>query len=311
MRSLCVALLVFLASSAAAAQEIPKTNFLELYGQVPAPPADAKEAYARCEHASDLSSPVVDQKKYFQPMADKLAAISKKLEGTAEQLNKPLTDKMKSVDAEAIQKKMKSMSREEQIKYAMELNQQMGLGPKPMAAEGPKVTAALEEYQKITGSAGEDMQKAGEDVQKQMKVQEEREKKHKDVQAWYEAEYAKIPQLSSGEMSYAEPKALHALKMNTADKHLAVENDYLKGVRKAYQDELTKWKTRYSSLQQKLIAIRYGDDAQNVETKKVLVGAQGMMLNAAIALLKMSDEATKGPAQWYARKVQVQNEKVE
>ncbi len=311
MRSMCVALLVLLACSAAPAQEMLKVNIVELFGQVPVPPADAKEAYARCDHGKDPNVVVVNETKYYLPMSEKLKGLGQKLGDITMQLDKPMVDKMKSIDQKEIEKKMKTMSRDEQIKFAMEMTKQMGLAPTAMTAESPAVTAAMEESMNLSQAVGEDMQKAGAEMQSAQKVQADREKKHKDIQDWYYTEYAKIPQLSSGEMSYPEPKALHALKLKTADKHVAVENEYLTGVRKAYQDELAKWKTRYSPMQQKLAAIHYGEDAKNAPTKKTLLGSQSMMVNAATSLLRVSSDATHGPAEWYARKVQAENEKIE
>ncbi len=313
MRSLCAALLVLLAYSAGPAQELPKVNFVELYGQVPAPPADAREAYARCELPRDSHSLAVDPAKYYQPMAEKFEGLSKKLEGISLQLSKPeadkMADKMKGMDAKEMQKKMQSMSQAEKVKFAMEMSQQMGLGQKALTPEPARVNDALQEYSSATGEMSKDIQNAGEQMQTQAKMQEDHEKKHKDVEDWRITEEAKIPLLSSGEMSYREPKALRALMLKTADKHVAVENEHLKNVRAAYQAELDKWKKRYTPLQQKMIAINYGNDARNVETKKILVGGDGLMLGVVGNLLGISKDATKSAADWYARKLKVESEK--
>jgi hypothetical protein len=286
-----------------------KVNMLELYDKVPPPPADPKEAYARCDHGVNESPTVCNPDKFYQPIFDKSHQLTKRIEETSMKLTEPLSEKAKNIDAEEVRKKMETMSQAEKIQYAMELNKQMDLGQKAMTLEPPSVTAAIQEYSKVNSEAGRDMQKAGEESRKNQQIQEERRQKHADIEEWTRKELEKIPQLSTGEMSYPEPKAEHALLLKSAEKHCAVENEYLKSCKTQFQSEMDKAKKRYAALQQKMAAAGYGEEAKNLETKRMLIGAQALMLAPVEALAGMSRDATKEAAGWYAKKLEVEKQK--
>ena len=292
----------------AAAQEMVKVNFVGLYDKVPPPPASAREAYARCEHAPDHYE-VVTAAKFYEPWKTKTDQYNRQLEEVGKKLQQPMTDKMKSVDPDEVQKKMATMTQAEKIAYAMELNKKMGLSGRTMVMEPPPVLAALEEFQNVTASIAGDMQTAGHEHAAQAKLQEEHKKKHEEIETWTRAEEAKLPRVSGGEMDWPEPKAFHALMLKSADKLVALDNEYLAAAARRYRDELAKAKKRFSTLQQKLAAISYGQDAKNAESKTTCNSAEGMTLGPVGALVGLSLEATEHAARSWGRKLRVENEK--
>jgi hypothetical protein len=307
MRSIFLALLVLLAVSEGFPQQMVKVNIVELYDKVPVPPGDAKEAYARCDHGPGGTA--CDPGKFYQSIIQREKDLELRLGETSRQLSQPMTGQMQKGDAEAMQKKMETMSQAEKVQYAMEMSKQMGLGPRALSPEPPEVQAALREYTRANQEVGQDIQKAGDEMRVRQQIDEERHRKHVEIDAWTKTEADKIPQVSGGEMSWPEPKAYHALMVRSAQKHVEVENDYLKTVRKLYQAEMDKGKKRYAILQAKLAAINYGDDAKNIETRKILVGAQSLMMGPLGSLIVLSQDATKQSAEWYARKLEEEQKK--
>ncbi len=309
MRWTIVALLVLLLPCGSSAQQMIKVNMVELYDKVPPPPVDAKEAFARCEKVGEDNPTNCSPEKFYQPIVGKAQELTKQLEETSMKLVEPDKGSLTKANAEEIQKKMETMSQEEKVKYAMELSNQMGLGQRKVVVEPPSVTAFMQEYSKVSLETGKDMQKIGEESRKDQQMGEDRWNKHKDIDEWTRKEMDKIPEISTGEMSYREPKAEHALLLKSAEKHIALENEYLKWRRKQFQTELDKDKKRYISLQQKVAATGYGEEAKNLETKRMVISAQGILLGPVEGLTGMSRDATKEAADWYAKKLELEKQK--
>ena len=291
----------------AVGQTSVKIDIVALADKLPPPPADAKEAYNRSECPDDPSGASCNCDKFYQVLSDELSNISTKLADATSAEDQPMTDKMKKVDAEAVQKKMATMSQDEKMQYAMELSKQMGMGPKVMSPEPPAVTSAIQECTKVNMAMSGDFQKSGDVLKNRAAMNEDREKKHREIVDWQQAEEQKLPQVSGGEMSAPEPKAYRALMLKSADKHLAVEAAYLKNVRSSWQDDLMAYKGRYSTLQQKLVAIHYGDDAKNSQNRRVLLSAQMLMLTPLKDLLDRSKGATNDASGWYAQKLKTEH----
>ena len=88
-----------------------KVNVLEYYEKISAPPLDVKDAYARLDCAADLQH--CNSDKLYKSLNAEFARIGK-LNMT---LSQPTANTMQKLDAEAIKKKMESMTRDEKIKY--------------------------------------------------------------------------------------------------------------------------------------------------------------------------------------------------
>ena len=283
------------------AQEMVKVNILKLYDKVPPVPANAKEAYGRCSRSEDGNS--LDEAAFFKSIEDSTKALQSRLEKLLMALDKPTIDKYNTIDQKAVQQKMKSMSKEERVAYAMELSKQMGLGPKSMVPESPSVNAAVQEVSHANATGGKNIQQAGEIFRLRSERNQRFDQRHSDIDKWKSDEETKLPEISTGEMSYPEPKAYRALEIQAAEKHIAVANDNLKAIQEDFHTDHTKALEQFTTVQEKLAAIHYGDDARNPEIKRMLVGGQMQMLPPLSALIKYSREATATGAKWYLERV--------
>jgi len=286
------------------AQEMVKVNILLYNDRVPPVPANVREAYARCTLSDTKSS--LDASPYYKALNDTVKALQDRFEKILTQLQAPMTDAYKKIDAADVQKKMAGMSQSEQIKYAMELNKQMGIGQKPMTPESPKVNAAIKEASTATMSSAKDYEGMKGELSANVVRQEKFEQQHRDIDAWDTQQEDKLPQVSGGEMSWPEPKALRALKIQTADKHIAVANGYLKAMHDDFQRTYAKAKQQYGAFEEKLEGVNYGDDARNQQMKQILVSKQMGMLNPLGILLSTSKGATQEAAKWYLLRVQAE-----
>jgi hypothetical protein len=214
----------------------------------------------------------------------------------------------KEYDAKEMRKKFKSMSREEQMKLAMEMGKKMGVGKTP-ARESDAVLAVQEECMRVNGEVGTDIQNAGSIYQRREELSQNRATKHQEIEKWQETETRKLPQISTGEMSAPEPGALHALLVKAMDKHLALENEYLKELQKEWKTTWERYRSLYSPLQERLVAIRHGEDAKNPETRRALLNGQGLMVAGTRDLIAMSRDATVQGAEWWGRKLMLDKNK--
>ena len=80
-------------------------------------------------------------------------------------------------------------------------------------------------------------------------------------------------------------------------------------LQKTWPEYRDQKKARHLPLQQKLAAINYGEAAENVETKRILVGAQSMLLGPADDLISFSREATETAARWWMQKAKLDRQK--
>ncbi|MGA9118284.1 MAG: hypothetical protein WB699_02860 [Bacteroidota bacterium] len=277
-------------------QEMLKVNILQYYDQVPPPPATAKEAYARCRLAADSNG--VELGSSYKNIEDTEKELEHKIQSLLMQLQQPMTDKVKNMDQNEIQKKMKGMSQDEKIKYAMELSKQMGLGQKPLTSESRKVNDAMAEEAALNGRVGEEIQGLGAQIQAQAQRDAKVTRKHEEIEKWENDEEQKLPQISYGEMSAPEPKAYRDLRLRAADKHIAVANEALKNASDDFRGVLTTGMKNYQPYEEKLAAVNFGEDAKNTESKRVLVNGQSFMLQTLGKLIGISKAATTEAARW-------------
>jgi len=285
-------------------------NVLELYGRVPLPPANVQAAYARHECKEENTYLRCNVEKFYKAIVDEQNALGQQFAKLSLVLNAPAPVAAQQMDPEEIRKKMETMSVEEKMKFAMAMTQQMGLGPKALTPESEEVIAAQEEYGKLNERLALDGQNPNERFKKQAELTMARERKHDEINTWYTAEHKKIPLVSFGEAGrYPEPKAEYALKQAAMDKHFAAENEYLQALLKHWPEEIAYLKTLYTPFQENLATINYGEEAENVETKRLLVGGQTSMLNSVDALVKLSRTATEEAMKWQFGKMELEKQK--
>jgi hypothetical protein len=297
-------LLIFL-SIPSFAQEMIKVNIIELYDKIPAPPADVKAARARAECTGEGVTLNCTAEKFFKPTEESTEALARQFGELGMALAQPQADAMRKVDPEEMKKKLESMTQEEQIAYAMEMSKQMGL-TKALEPEPEAVQAALEECDALNLAIAGDAQNIMEITKKKMALREQRDRKHQEISEWEAAEAKKIPLVDGGEAGkFPDPKLSYSLRVKTMDKHIAAENEYLKALPAEWNDHLKSEKARYSPLQGKLVAIHYGEDAKNVETKQKLVNGQSQLLGPIGELMSVSKEATDSALNWWRQKEEV------
>lgn len=283
-------------------QTMVKVNPLELYGLLPSPPKSVQEAYSRakCTVNGDIYS--CNTKEFYRQINEKINKIGEQVERTNVALTVPVSPAMASVDPQEMERKMASMSQAEKMEYAMAMMKQMNLGPKALAPESDAVQEAVEEYNRLAG----DTQGFMERVEKKTQIDGDRDRKHREVNAWAEAEIGKLPYVDFSEAGrFKDQKKVHAIQVKAMEKHIAVENEYLGVFQKYWNDVLLAYKSRYSALQQKLSAINYGDDAKNIETKRHLIGALQLMMGPASELLVLSEDATNTTVIWWTQKLKL------
>ena len=313
MKTLTLALLLNLTGSlfTISAQEMIKVDLVALYDQVTPPPVDVKEAVSRCAITWNDNAPTVSADKPYAKLQGTIDTLTAKFGRLLEALNKPMMDAAKKLDQKEIEKKMKGMSQAEQIQYAMQLNQQLGVGNTQMVMESSEVNAAVRAQAEMTQRVSTQIQMAGDRFNKRSEPVAAADKKHKDIDEWMTLETSKLPQISGGEMSAPEPKAYKALQLKAMDKHIAVENDLLKSMNAFWYQDRDEAKKLYRNFQDKLIAIHYGDDVKNLQIKKQLITGQSQMLVPAGTLLGDSRERTLRAAQWVVRRQAIERQKID
>ena len=192
----------------------------------------------------------------------------------------------------------------------MQLNAKMGFGPKSLEPESDEVIAALEAYNELATQISMGFSNPDPEFRKRLSLAQERDRKHEEVDTWHAAEYKKLPLVDYSEAgSYPDQKAEYALRVTTLAKHIAVENEYLQALFTfwpVYRDHL---KNQYTPFQQKLAAIHYGEDAINIENKRILIGGQGSLLTPAETLNELSRETTDTAAKWWLNKLELEKQK--
>lgn len=303
-------LAVLLVPALLTAQELPRMNILDLYKQIPKPPATAEEAFKQCEATWNGDVVTLSTEHRYATITQKLDALTKEIEQVTMKCNAPQMNAVQGMDMEAMKKKMESMSDDEKIQMAMELSKTMNTGGGALEPESKAVNAATEEYFKLSEGISDAMQKNQKDQESIAALRANADKKHNDIEEWERTEESKLPQVSGGEMSAPEPKALKALRIKSADKHIAVENDFLAAAGKTWQSTCSTEVQRFTKFQQGLLATHYGNDAKNTATKRELLNGETLMITPLGGLIGTSEAQTKDAATWYALRLKAEKMKI-
>lgn len=309
MKSLIAHLLCLLFPVLAFSQEMVKVNILEVYDKIPAPPADAQAAHSRLVCVVENGFERCEAKKFYQSTADALAALEQQITKTNAALAQPGVDAIKQIDPQEMQKKIEAMSPEEKIQFAMQMSQ-MALGMQNVQPESEEVQEALAAFGEVSVAVNSEYTNPDEVAKKKTQMDAERQRKHEEIDTWARAEHAKIPQVAGGPGvgMIPEPKAAHALRISTVEKHLAVDNEYLTALQKWWPEEIKKQKTRFTPFQQKLAAVDYGEQANSTVHKQTLVQGQSMMFSAAAALAQFSRDVSESAGRRWQDKLKLDKE---
>ena len=293
------------------AQAPVKQDLIKMLEAVPAPPASSKDAFAKVS--------VTDAEGNITYSAAKLFAVTdqqlKDFENTyTEQAKAAMGANPNGIPAgmpgagmtEADAKRIQSMTKEQKIAMAMAM---AGTMNQPVQMEPPAIKAAQEAWQVLYGQTLEEHQRGVEMQQEEGKLQREYEQAHNELDSLQAIEIGKLPQLSTGEMSYADPVLLKAVKVKYADKHIALADKRLAQIGTRWQAEVTRIKTRNADFLKKLAACGYAAGAKNFSTKKILSDGQMSVMTAIMTQVELSRRAWEESASWHGLKKRAVEEK--
>lgn len=312
IRTMTMFLLLAVVTSILPAQVPVKQDLMLLINQVPPPPASVRDAYAKTNSSKATGVLRSNADKVFESIDREIksaeGALKKQPPDVAAAASGMSPDMMKKMQEPEMKKKMKKMSKEEKMKMAMEMMGSGAVGEPAVVMDPPPIRAALDEWQKIYMSLQPEYVNSGAVVKEEIRIQEEYEKGHAEINDWEKAEIDKLPQISSGEMSAPDPAMVKVVQLKAADRHIAFANRRLGVIRSAWNAYAEKTKSRYGIFYQKLMAADYALDSKNFSTKKTLADAQMMLLTDIGRLVSKSRTAYEESAQWMARRIEIEQQ---
>jgi hypothetical protein len=306
MKYTALLLLLFAATLTVFSQVPVKKDFMPMVENYPHPPASAKEAFSKVTVTSDYGTLKCSTDKLFESIDKELKSIEAEYAGQEKDPSNYMpkgmnpNDMKKMADPE-MKKKMKSMSKEDKMKMAMEMMKSMP-GAATAEIDPPPVRDALNEWQKIYNDTQNEFNRSVAEQQEEIKLATEYDKQHNDITDWEQAEIKKLPQISGGEMSAPDPIMLKALNLKAADKHIAVADKHLEQIKARWQASVDRIKSRYTVFYKKLVAADYASGTKNFSSKKILSDAQMTILKDIASQVQRSRKAYEDAAMWQARK---------
>ncbi len=312
MRTVAIMVVLSTAIFTLSAQVPIKKDLMEMLENIPPPPATVQDAFAKVIINNNYGELRCSAEKLFNPIEQDVKGVEaefkaqpKPTAGSAiPELSPEVAKKMSDPE---MQKKMKTMSKEEKMKMAMEMMKSMQSGSPVTEIDSPSVRAALDEWQKIYNDTQNEFQRSITKEQEEAKMVEEYRKSHSEIDLWEAAEIAKLPQISSGEMSAPDPVKVKEVKLKSADKHIAIANKRLQKILPQWRASVDHAKTRYTVFYQKLIAANYAADSKNYSTQKILADAQITILQIIQHLMQQSRSSWEESASWQARRARIES----
>lgn len=284
------------------AQTPVKQDLMRILEQQPQPPASSKEAFAKVAVNEENGHMTYSAGKIFAATDRQITAIEAEF---AAQPKAAPGNVPAGGNAAADRKKMKTMSKEEKMKMAMEMMQTMPGGVQVSETDPPEIRAALDEWQKIYSDTQQEFQRAVVRQQEEAKLADQYQKAHAEVDSWQAAEVAKLPQISSGETSAPDPVMHKAVNHKAADKHIALAEKRLDQQRNRWQASVNQTKARYSVFCKKLAAADYAAGSKNFSTGKILSDAQMLILASIKGQVEQSRKAWVDAAFWQGQKKRI------
>ncbi len=218
-------------------------------------------------------------------------------------------DMMKKMQDPEFQKKLQNMSDEEKMKFGMEMAKQYQSQKSSYVPETESVTAALEECNKIDERTAQDLQNVNQLVEKQVAIQKKFEERQQKINDWLQKEIEKLPLIKTQvDLARPDPDKVKQLQLQAADKHIAVENEYLKIIDQNWNAQITKDVKDFSKFENLLVKTQYGDDARNAADRHVLASHQSMILNRVLEAASKSKDAYEAAAIYIAEKINLQKQ---
>jgi hypothetical protein len=306
MRSFMLTLALFLSVGSLLAQIPVKHDIFSVLGDIPSPPASAVEAFTHVTLDAAGAPSSVSAEAWYARVASRLKTAEDAYKAQEPAVRSAVPPGMSPEMARMAQdpevkKKMKAMSKEERMKYAMSM---MNAGAAPAAPtlkpEPPEVQAAFTEWQKIASSMQAEFDR-GVQIQNSLNAEREADQRaHDAVREWEAAEIRKLPQISSGEMSAPDPVAVKKVRLLASDKHLAIANKRLSAFATVWKEQREHLSARYATFSAKLIAADYAAGSPNPSTQKILSDGQMTLLKDVATIAQLSREACESAASWVA-----------
>ncbi len=295
------------------AQVPVKKDLMQMLEKIPPPPSTVKDSYTKISINKGSGKVECSAEILFKSIEQDINGVIKEFEAQPKPDVSSVVPGISSEDAQKMnspemKKKMKKMSKEEKMKMAMEMMNSMSAGTPAAEADPPLVREAMDEWQKIYNGIQDEFQRSVSEQQEEVKAVEEYNKLHSEVDSWEAAEIAKLPQISTGEMSAADPIKVKAVKLKSADKHIAAANKRLEQIRAQWRQSADQAKAKYKAFYKKLMAANYAADSKNFSTKKILADAQISILKIIQHQTDLSRKAWEESASWQARRVNIENQ---
>jgi hypothetical protein len=314
MRSFTLTLALFLSAGTLVAQIPVKHDVFSILGDIPSPPATAKDAFSHVTVDATASPSSVSAEAYFAGVAGRLKAAEDAYKAQEPAVRNAVPPGMNPEMARMaqdpeIKKKMKAMSKEERMKYAMSMmNSGAAPGVPTLKPEPPEVQAAVSEWHKVAAGIQTEFDR-GVQIQNAMNAEREADQQaHDAIRAWEEKEISKLPQISSGETSAPDPVALKKVRMQAADRHIAIADKRLAAFAQEWKGQREHVRARYAAFYAKLIAADYAASSPNPSTQKILSDGQMMVLKDVATIMQISREACESGASWVAHRRMIEKE---
>lgn len=295
------------------AQVPVKKDVMQILDKVPPPPASVREAYPKLECGEESGSMKCTAAKMFESAEAALKDVQDAFKAQEKAGNPPLppgvTPEMvkKSQDPE-LKKKMKGMSKEEKMKMAMEMMGSGAASPPVLEVDPPPVRSALEEWQKVYAGIQAEFERGVAEQKEEIKIQQADDKAHAEIGEWETAEIAKLPQISSGEMSAPDPAKVKAVRLKAVDRHVVAADKRLIQIQQSWSAALKRTRSRFTAFHQKFVAADYASASKNFSTLKMLADAQLMILTDVAGLEKRSRVAFEEAGRWLAIRKTIEKE---
>jgi hypothetical protein len=316
VRTLACVLCLSLSAISALAQAPVKKDLFGLLKNVPPPPATVDEAFSKVTWKLEPSPPVCDADKLFGRIERELEEVEQTYEAQAKSgagmappgMSAEMAQKMQDPE---FQKKMKSMTKDEKMKMAMEMSKSMTPGSVVVVKESPAVQAVLEEWHTVSLGTQQAFDATVAAEQELANLREENSRAHERIDAATRDEIGKLPQISSGEMSAPDPAAVKAVRLKGYDRHIKQANEALVKANKAWSASAERTKSRFGAFNQKLVAADYASSSKNFGTLKTLSDGQMILMKEIESLERQSRAAHEEAGRWLALRKQLERQKLE
>jgi len=170
-----------------------KKDLMQMLEKIPPPPATVKDAFAKVIMNDNYGELKCSAKKLFDPIEQEVKEVEEEFKaqpkpdaGTV--IPGVSSENAKKMDDPEMKKKMKTMSKEEKMKMAMEMMKSMPPGGQVVEIDSPSVHAAYDEWQRIYNDTQNEFQRSVNEQQEEAALIEEYRKSHSDADLWEAAE---------------------------------------------------------------------------------------------------------------------------